>query len=79
MKWINIINLSENDSAKCPCCGSEETGYYAERISGKMGFITIYCNSCKKGFNISRAEISDEMLKKSAKPDFTVNLTSCSS
>lgn len=63
MKWIdNLINLTETgEVGKCPCCGSNNTDYSANKINDKLGHIVLWCNHCKKGYNASRIEIQDNL------------------
>jgi len=63
MKWIdNIKNVTDgNPPGRCPCCGSLRTDYTAVPISGDLGYCTVWCNDCKRAYNISRIRITKDM------------------
>lgn len=63
MKWIdNLVELTETGKVgKCPCCGSDDTSYSANKINGDFGHIVLWCNSCNKGYNASRIKIQDNL------------------
>ena len=75
MKWLdNMVTLWEKGMVgKCPYCKSDNTDYNATIIQDDMGFILMWCNDCKKGFNISRAKITSN-LKTNNKPPKDISL-----
>ena len=74
MKWTeNMILIEKNGiTGSCPVCGSENTGLFAERVKDTMGYMQIYCNECGNGCHISRADISDKLLKLSKRPNMDI-------
>ncbi|MCR5807767.1 MAG: eukaryotic translation initiation factor eIF-2-beta/eIF-5 family protein [Oscillospiraceae bacterium] len=77
MKWEkNLISISKSaTSGICPECGSPDTEFYAKKIVGDLGYILVWCNSCKKGTNISRTVITDDLVTHNTPPDFDVQIS----
>ena len=61
MVWIkNMENIAENKtSGTCPYCGSVDTDYTLVGKIGSVGYGTVWCNSCKRAYHISRIQIVD--------------------
>lgn len=58
MKWLkNLENLaSTGEVGKCPHCQSDDTDYCYTVVNEKtrLGYGDLWCNSCKRGFHLSR-------------------------
>ena len=75
MKWLdNIENLAKNgEVGNCPYCNGKNTDYNASVIEDNMGFIIMWCNDCKKAYNVSRMKITSN-LKTNNEPPKDINL-----
>lgn len=63
VKWFkNLKSLSEcGIVGSCPFCGSNDTGYNAVNVVADMGYVTVWCNECKKSYIVSRTKITAKM------------------
>lgn len=51
----NIVSILDgNGTDKCPFCGSANMDYSTQEIFNNMGYAVIWCNDCKRAFNMSR-------------------------
>ena len=71
MKWKeNLISVSEKKEAGiCPLCGSKNTDFHFTKVVPKLGYLDIWCNSCKKEIHISRCTVPENENSGSIIPD----------
>ena len=61
--WYKLIDeLTHAEILKCPNCGEKGIDYlYIGDEKTKIGYLQIWCNGCKKGINISRVKIPNDV------------------
>ena len=64
-KWKETIlevmdNLTNIKHIECPRCGECTVDYlYVINEETRVGYLTVWCDSCKKGTHISRVELPE--------------------
>lgn len=65
MIWLENLESIERDNkpGTCPICGGGNVEYCFTLVDNetKMGYGDIWCNSCRKGFHLSRVKIKAGM------------------
>lgn len=71
MKWKeNLISVSEKKEAGiCPFCDSKNTDFHYTKVHKEIGYLDIWCNSCKKAVHISRCAVPENENSDSIIPD----------
>lgn len=64
MKWLkNLESIFNNNTPDaCPCCGSKNTEYSAQKVQNDYGYCVIWCNDCKSAYNVSRMKVTDDLI-----------------
>ena len=64
MKWLySLIELQRGEKhVNCPHCGEEtlDYGFIVLDKVHKRGFGAIWCNNCRHGYTLCRADLKDE-------------------
>lgn len=64
-KWLDnfkrIINVRK--AGKCPYCKGVNTDYKCTVVvpEGRLGFMDIWCNDCRRAFHVSRMQVPEDM------------------
>lgn len=60
MRWQkNLLCFAENNTVgKCPYCNSQNTSFGYRKLTAEgYGYGTIWCNDCRKGYFLDRADL----------------------
>lgn len=60
MRWQkNLLCFAENNTVgKCPYCSSQNTSFGYRKLTAEgYGYGAIWCNDCRKGYFLDRADL----------------------